>query len=335
MKDAGGAGEAIGVLSKLPVFLELAGRRAVVAGDSSGLAWKAELLAAAGADVLVLSPDPSPEMRALLARPRAAGAGAIAFEARAWSAVDFAGAAVAVADLAADEAEAFKAAAQAAGVIANTVDKPATCDFFFGSIVSRSPVVIGISTDGLAPILGQAIRRAVEIAAPEWLGGWAELARELRPEAMRRLDRGGQRRAFWEAFSDAAMAGPLDDASRADMIARLQQIEREGSGRAGSLHEIVAPLHADCLRICDVKRMQAADVIIEEPGAPAAIRVYYRREARRLRIGAADEPGQIGATALDGLCAGEARAGKRVVVVRATGGARSCRCARVAERATP
>ncbi len=36
-------------LSVLPVFLDLAGKRAVVAGGTDGAAWKAELLAAAGA----------------------------------------------------------------------------------------------------------------------------------------------------------------------------------------------------------------------------------------------------------------------------------------------
>jgi uroporphyrin-III C-methyltransferase/precorrin-2 dehydrogenase/sirohydrochlorin ferrochelatase len=38
-------------LATLPVFLDLQGRRAIVAGGSAAAAWKAELLAAAGADV--------------------------------------------------------------------------------------------------------------------------------------------------------------------------------------------------------------------------------------------------------------------------------------------
>ena len=38
-------------LARLPVFYALAGKRAVVAGGSAAAAWKAELLAAAGAAV--------------------------------------------------------------------------------------------------------------------------------------------------------------------------------------------------------------------------------------------------------------------------------------------
>ena len=37
-------------LARLPVFLALEGRRAVVAGGSAAAAWKAELLSAAGAE---------------------------------------------------------------------------------------------------------------------------------------------------------------------------------------------------------------------------------------------------------------------------------------------
>ena len=34
----------------------------------------------------------------------------------------------------------------------NVIDKPKFCDFSFGAIVNRSPLVIGISTDGAAPV---------------------------------------------------------------------------------------------------------------------------------------------------------------------------------------
>ena len=64
----------LGALSKLPVFFDLAGRRAVLAGGSAGAAWKAELLAATGANVDVYAPEPSDEMRTLLARGAAVDA---------------------------------------------------------------------------------------------------------------------------------------------------------------------------------------------------------------------------------------------------------------------
>ena len=97
-------------LAVLPVFLDLAGKRAIVAGGSEGAAWKAELLAAAGArvEIFASTPDLSDEMRRIVGRESA-----VVLRERKWRPADLTGAAVALAD-AGDEAEAaaFEAAAR-------------------------------------------------------------------------------------------------------------------------------------------------------------------------------------------------------------------------------
>src|SRR5207237_543663 len=75
--------------------------------------------------------------------------GAINLHARAIAAADLADAAIAVGACDDDrEAAAFAAAARAAGVPVNVIDRPGHCDFAFGSIVNRSPLVVRISTGG-------------------------------------------------------------------------------------------------------------------------------------------------------------------------------------------
>jgi hypothetical protein len=74
--------------------------------------------------------------------------------------------ALAVGDCDEHEAASFLERGRASGVPVNVIDKPAFCQFQFGSIVNRSPLVIGISTDGAAPILGQAVRRRIEAILP-------------------------------------------------------------------------------------------------------------------------------------------------------------------------
>src|SRR4051794_34727743 len=81
----------IAPLPNLPVFHKVAGRKAIVAGGSQGAVWKAELLAAAGADLLVLAGH---EAAARLFEGLAAK-----ILPRAWEVGDFDGAALAVADL--------------------------------------------------------------------------------------------------------------------------------------------------------------------------------------------------------------------------------------------
>ena len=126
-------------LSWLPVFFALDNKRVVVAGGGAPAAWKAELLSAAGARVEVFTPAPGEEMRALAAlAPR----GEIAIHERAWTAADFTGAVMAVADCADDQAAAqFAAAARAAGVPVNVVDRPAfSVAAFFASAPKPVPV---------------------------------------------------------------------------------------------------------------------------------------------------------------------------------------------------
>src|SRR6202011_3040272 len=215
-------------LARLPVFFSLAGKRAVVAGGSAAAAWKAELLAAAGATVEVFAADASEELHAVaIEQPQSEhsdnAVNAIVIQARTWQAGDLAGAAIAVGAFATDrEAGAFAAAARAAGVPVNVIDKPAFCDFSFGSIVNRSPLVIGISTDGAAPVFGQAIRAKIEALIPKGFARWADAARAWRPrvQALALPFRG--RRNFWEKFAARAAAAPNAAPTDADLDALLK-----------------------------------------------------------------------------------------------------------------
>ncbi len=155
----------IAPLANLPLFHRLTGRKAVVAGGSDGALWKAELLAAAGADVLVLAGEGAEKFEAIAA---------LTVLRRSWTPADLEGAALAVADPGSrDEALRFVAAARAAGVPVNVIDQTDLCDVQFGTIVNRSPVVLAISTGGAAPMLGQSIRaqdRSRPSARPFGLG---------------------------------------------------------------------------------------------------------------------------------------------------------------------
>src|SRR6185437_7301556 len=83
----------ISALARLPIFMSLAGKRALLAGGGPAAAWKAELLSAAGAHVEVYAPQACEEMVQLAADPPV---GPIIVNARAWLADDMLGAAIAV-----------------------------------------------------------------------------------------------------------------------------------------------------------------------------------------------------------------------------------------------
>lgn len=300
-------------LAKLPVFFDLKGKRAVLAGESAGAAWKAELLAAAGAAVDIYAHHPSDEMRALI--ERGAAAGSLVLHSRPWSIDIFATAAIAVGDFEdAAEAKAFRCAAKAAGVPVNTVDKPDTCDFLFGSIVNRSPIVIGISTDGAAPILGQAVRRRIETLLPPTLADWAAKARELRDNVMARLAAGAQRRSFWERFSDRAFGSAPDSRTTEELNALIAEVESGIAESAGRVTLVGAgPGDPELLTLKAVRALQSADVILFDDLVSDGVLELARREAKRMMVGKRGARESCSQSDINSLMLKLARQGKHVV----------------------
>ncbi len=202
----------IAPLANLPVFFKLDGKRVVLAGGGEPALWKAELLAATGAQVDVFSEIFAEGFEELASAPPN---GRIILNQRRWTASDLTSAAIAVGAIT-DEAEgaAFAFAARAAGVPVNVVDRPALCDFQFGAIVNRSPLVVGISTDGAAPVFGQAIRSLIEGLLPEVSGAGRRPPALCASTVNVSVNSGSQKRRFWQRFAELALRhsdrGPTD-----------------------------------------------------------------------------------------------------------------------------
>ncbi|MBB3657770.1 uroporphyrin-III C-methyltransferase/precorrin-2 dehydrogenase/sirohydrochlorin ferrochelatase [Rhizobium sp. BK650] len=272
-------------LAKLPIFWSLAGQRVVVAGGSDACAWKAELFAACGAKVEIHAEMLGEACATLIERGSPHPEGGLAHHPVAWREDILAGAALAVADCE-DEAEArtFFEAAGRAGVPVNVIDKPAFCQFQFGSIVNRSPVVVSISTDGAAPILAQAIRRRIETLLPTSLKAWASLAQSLREEIALRLKPGAERRAFWERFVDRAFAAEPTEANKRDLLANMEKpTQARDVGRVTLVG--AGPGDAEYLTLKAVRALQAADVILFDDLVSDEVLELARREAKRLLVG--------------------------------------------------
>jgi len=64
---------------------------------------------------------------------------------------------------------AVAAEARRRGVLVNCVDRPAQCDFIFGSVLRRGELQIAVSTGGRSPALAREIRRRLEtVFGPEY-----------------------------------------------------------------------------------------------------------------------------------------------------------------------
>jgi uroporphyrin-III C-methyltransferase/precorrin-2 dehydrogenase/sirohydrochlorin ferrochelatase len=270
-------------LARLPVFLALDGRRVVIAGGRPAAAWKAELLAASGASVDVFGAGFCEELAALGART--AERGAITLHARTWRPEDIAGAAVAIGDFAdAEGAAAFARAARAAGVLVNVIDKPAYCDFSFGAIVNRSPLIIGISTDGAAPAFAQAMRTRLETLIPRGFARWASAAQRWRVRLGTYRLSSNVRRRFWQKFAAFAMAEPEREPQARDFAELLDQTVRDEAA-AGSI-TVISPVPCDpeLLTLRAIRALAGADVLLLDGDIVPGVLEFARREAERISL---------------------------------------------------
>ncbi len=278
-------------LARLPVFLALAGKRVVLVGDGQGVEWKRELLEAAGANVQRYAVEE-------------------------WTSGDLRGAAIAVGGFDDDAAaQTFCDAARHAGVPVNVIDKPAYCDFAFGAIVNRSPLVIGISTDGAAPVFAQAIRAKLEALLPNGFAGWAAAAARWRDGVKASGLSFAGRRHFWQMFTAHAVANP--DAAPRDtdfdtFIAGVKGLG--GAVEHGSVTLVGAgPGDPELLTLRAVRALQSADVILFDDLVSRDVLDFARREAKKMLVGKTGFGPSCKQDDINALMVSVANQGKRVV----------------------
>jgi uroporphyrin-III C-methyltransferase / precorrin-2 dehydrogenase / sirohydrochlorin ferrochelatase len=300
-------------LARLPVFLALDGKRAVLAGGTSAAAWKAELLSAAGAHVDVYAVDACDELLQLAADPPR---GAIILSRRSWTPDDLKGAAVAIGAFDDDAGAAqFASNARVCGVPVNVIDKPAFCDFSFGAIVNRSPLVIGISTDGAAPVFAQAIRAKLEALLPNGFANWAAAAARWRSALKASGLSFSGRRKFWQLFTAHAVTNPEHEPAEADFDRFIAEVKGLGTAvENGSVTLVGAgPGDPELLTLRAVRALQSADVILFDDLVSSDVLDFARREARKMLVGKTGFGPSCKQEDINALMVNLAKQGKRVV----------------------
>ncbi len=273
--------EAIADLAVLPVFHKLNGRVVVLVGGTDAAAWKADLLCAAGATVRLFAKTTGTAMQKLMHGPRGRQIVLVADELRSS---DLSGVAMAVGDFEdRDSAARFAQIAQERNVPFNVIDKPEFCSFQIGSIVNRSPIVIGISTDGGAPVLAQTIRHRIENLLPAHLSHWGKLAKRLRVIVADRIANVPDRRKFWSRFAGASFISAPPALTDRQLFGLFRQ---EGFNATTGSNDIiqVTSNDPDLLTVKATRLILNADIILHDPRISNAILERSRREARRICI---------------------------------------------------
>jgi precorrin-2 dehydrogenase / sirohydrochlorin ferrochelatase len=194
-----------------PASLVVAGKRCVVVGGGSVAARKTRALVDAGADVLVIAPKISEEIKAL----------PVKVAERAYRRGDLSAAwlALAATDDPIVNRQVFTDG-QDVRVWVNVADDPEACSFTLPAVMRQGPVTVAVSTSGYSPALARWLRE--RIAAD--LGPEVALLAELLSEARDALKASGRSTedVDWRRALDSDMLDLIRTGQTAQARERLQ-----------------------------------------------------------------------------------------------------------------
>ena len=193
--------------------------------------------------------------------------------------------------------------------------------FQFGAIVNRSPLVVGISTDGAAPVLGQAIRSRIEALLPAGLARWAARAKAWRERHRQAAahglrSAGGSGSGSRRAPSPRRIA-PRTRASASTLLQRPTTTAQAGSARGRVTLVGAGPGNPELLTLRAVRALRSADVILFDDLVAPEILDFARREAKRMLVGKTGHEPSCKQDDINALMLSLAKAGKRVVRLKA------------------
>jgi len=264
-------------MKHFPIFLNLEGRRVVIAGGGEAAMAKLRLLIKTESHITVFANYPHPDVARLLSGSRHK------LIERSFDVGDATCAALVYAaneDVAEDARVA--SIARAEGALVNIVDNLQDSAFITPAIVDRDPVTVAIGTEGAAPVLARAIKKDLEDRLPVRLGLLAKIGKAFRPMA-EKLPFGRARRLFWADyyFGEGQRFDDPSEALDALLTKHLEQDDTQGHvAFVGA-----GPGDPEFLTLNARTALDKADVVIYDRLVTPGILELCRREAIMLDVG--------------------------------------------------
>ena len=331
-------------MNTFPLFFKLDNRKVLIVGGGDVALRKADLLSRAGAAITIVAPSICDELHALLSDEKHT----LIYEN--YNKKYMQGARVIIAGTD-DEAlnHQIHADATALNIPVNVVDTPHLCDFIFPAIVDRNPIVIGISSNGKAPVLARLLRARLETLIPQGYGKLAKLAGEFRSEVKNKIPTLTGRRQFWERAFEGKVSELIFAGNETEATVQLQKdlaetakkianqhsddtevatnsaanldnqdtdsdISNKGKNPVGEVYIVGAgPGDPELLTFKALRLMQQADIVFYDALVSPQVLDLCRRDADKVYVGKKRSNHAVAQLGINELLINEAKKGRRVV----------------------
>lgn len=295
----------------MPFFFNLKGKACLIIGGGATATRKARLIARSGAQLTVVAPTISEELKHLV--KESAGN----YHLRNYQSSDL-DTGVLIICATNDNTVNGKVSqeAQAKKLPVNVVDSPELCSIITPSIVDRSPLIIAITSGGKAPVLARQVRAKLEVMLPSTFGVLAKIASQFRHQVKTKLTSADIRLRFWEKvfngpIAEKAYAGQLTDVEEniQNLLDNAQQETLKGEVYlVGG-----GPGDPDLLTFKALRLMQQTDVVLYDRLVSDAVLNLVRRDAERIYVGKRRTDHAVPQQNINQLLVDLAKQGKRVL----------------------
>ncbi|MGG1353555.1 siroheme synthase CysG [Psychrobacter pacificensis] len=321
-------------MNTFPLFFKLEGRKVLIVGGGEVALRKADLLSRAGACITILAPNISHEIRELLSDNKHE------LIEKNYHKSYMSGARVIIA---ATDNETLNheiyADATELNIPVNVVDTPPLCDFIFPAIIDRNPIVIGISSNGKAPVLARLLRARLETLIPQGYGKLAKLAGDFRSEVKSKIPTLTGRRQFWERAFEGQVSQLMFAGNETEAAAQLQAdldstaaaihdkahaaenttptLSDESEKKSPPVGEVyivgAGPGDPELLTFKALRLMQQADIVYYDALVSPQVLDLCRRDADKVFVGKKRSNHTVAQLGINELLVNSAKEGRRVV----------------------
>nr|WP_218949160.1 siroheme synthase CysG [Acinetobacter sp. YH12123] len=298
-----------------PISLKLQQQPCLIVGGGRIAYRKAVLLAKAGAQLTVCSPEIEDDLLSLVNKTQGQYLNSIyhesVYQENAIALRQFRLVIAATNDKAVNQAV-FEAC-EAENVLVNSVDDPPHCRFMVPAIIDRSPLVISVASNGTSPVLSRQIRTQLESSIPHGMGKLAEFSGQWRAAVKAKIVNPDERRIFWEDLYASPLKEQVFNDNLTEANRLIEQALLEWKQPKGEVYLVGAgPGDPELLTLKALRLMQQADVVIYDRLVSQPIMDLCRRDAEKIYVGKARSNHAVPQEGINALLVKYAIEGKRV-----------------------
>ncbi len=186
-------------MAYFPFFVDIEGKRCLIAGGGTVACRKALTLMDYGPDIVIVAPRVIPEMERLIKE----SGGKITWRCREFEDTDLETMNFVIAATSDEEVNRrISIWCRERKIPVNVADMQEECSFIFPALIKEGDITVGISTGGSSPALARYIKKQLIEAIPKGLGSLAQQLGLCRDMVREKVDSLSVRRSIFRAMTE-------------------------------------------------------------------------------------------------------------------------------------